>query len=79
MKIVENALIPMLIRIANEKSWSTSPPKRYSAPTGSRVMIVVASDRRTVSQSEVLMIVLIGDRRMTGKFSRTRSKMMIVS
>ena len=46
---------------------------------GSSVMNVVASERRIVSHSETFAIVANGDRRISGMFSRTRSKMMIVS
>ena len=42
-------------------------------------MNVVASERRIVSQSETLAIVANDERRMSGMFSRMRSKMMIVS
>ena len=64
---------------ANAKSFSVAPPKRNSAPTGSSVMNVVASERRIVSQSETFAIVANDARRMIGTFSRIRSKMMIVS
>ena len=40
---------------------------------------VVASERRIVSQSETFAIVANGARRISGMFSRIRSKMMIVS
>ena len=46
---------------------------------GSSVMKVVASERLIVSHSETLAIVANGDRRISGMFSRMRSKMMIVS
>jgi len=42
-------------------------------------MNVVARERRIVSHSETLTIVANGWRRISGTFSRTRSKMMIVS
>ena len=42
-------------------------------------MNVVASDRRIVSHSETFTIVAYGCLRISGSFSRTRSKMMIVS
>ena len=64
---------------ANAKSFSVSPPKKKSATTGSSVMNVVASERRIVSQSDRFAIVANVARRISGMFSRTRSKMMIVS
>ena len=42
-------------------------------------MNVVASERRIVSQSETFAIVANATRRISGTFSRMRSKMMIVS
>ena len=42
-------------------------------------MNVVASERGMISQSETLPITRIDARRMSGTFSRMRSKMMIVS
>ena len=42
-------------------------------------MKVVASERRIVSHSEMFVIVAIEARRISGMFSRIRSKMMIVS
>ena len=42
-------------------------------------MNVVASERRIVSHSETFAIVANDARRMSGTFSRMRSKMMIVS
>ena len=42
-------------------------------------MNVVASERGIVSHSETLTICANVDRRISGMFSRTRSKMMIVS
>ena len=42
-------------------------------------MNVVASERRIVSQSETFAIVANDARRISGMFSRMRSKMMIVS
>ena len=79
MKIEEYApdVIPM--RSAKAKSFSVAPPKKNSETTGSSVMNVVASERRIVSQSETFAIVANGARRISGMFSRTRSKMMIVS
>src|SRR5437764_753985 len=56
-----------------------APPTKNSAPTGSSVLNVVASERRIVSHSEMFTIVANDARRMIGTFSRTRSKMMIVS
>ncbi len=79
MKIDEYAPEPMPTSSANAKSFSVSPPKKRSAPTGSSVMNVVASERRIVSQSETFAIVANGARRISGMFSRMRSKMMIVS
>ena len=64
---------------ANAKSFSVAPPKISSATIGSSVMNVVASERRIVSHSETLTIVANGCRRISGMFSRMRSKMMIVS
>ena len=65
--------------IANAKSCSVAPPKKNSATIGSSVMNVVASDRRIVSHSETFTIVANDARRISGMFSRTRSKTMIVS
>jgi hypothetical protein len=79
MKIVEYAPEPMPMSSANAKSFSVSPPKKNSAVTGSSVMNDVASERRIVYHSETFAIVAKDDRRMIGMFSRTRSKMMIVS
>ena len=42
-------------------------------------MNVVASERLIVSHNETLAIVAKGERRISGMFSRIRSKMMIVS
>ena len=42
-------------------------------------MNVVASERRIVSQSETFAISRNDARRISGMFSRTRSRMMIVS
>ena len=64
---------------ANAKSLSVSPPKTYSAATGSSVMNVVASDRGMTSHSETFPMTRIDARRISGTFSRMRSKMMIVS
>ena len=64
---------------AKAKSLRVEPPKKKRARTGSRVMNVVASERRIVSQSEMFAIVANYARRMIGMFSRIRSKMMIVS
>ena len=79
MKIDEYAPAPMPISRANAKSFSVAPPKISSAVTGSSVMNVVASERRIVSQSETFAIAANDVRRMSGTFSRMRSKMMIVS
>ena len=79
MKIDEYAPAAIPTISAKAKSFSVSPPKRKSAPTGSSVMNDVASERRIVSQSETLAIVANDDRRMIGMFSLMRSKMMIVS
>ena len=46
---------------------------------GSSVMNVVASERGIVSQSDTFAIVRKDARRISGMFSRTRSRMMIVS
>ena len=64
---------------AKAKSFSVAPPKTSSEKIGSSVMKVVASERRIVSQSETFAIVANGARRISGTFSRIRSKMMIVS
>ena len=56
MNSVEKAEMPIPTRIANAKSFNVSPPKKNSAPTGSSVMNVVARERRTVSQTDWLMI-----------------------
>ena len=79
MKIDEYAPDAMPTSSANAKSFSVSPPKKNSAATGSSVMNVVASERRIVSQSETFVIVANDERRISGMFSRMRSKMMIVS
>ena len=50
-----------------------------SEVTGKSVMKVVASDLRIVSQSDWFAIAAKLERRISGTFSRTRSKMMIVS
>jgi len=51
-----------------------SGPKKNSAATGSKVMNVVASERRIVSHKDTLTIVAIEARRMIGMFSRIRSR-----
>ena len=79
MKIDEYAPEVMPTRSAKAKSFSVVPPKKKSEPTGSSVMNVVASERRIVSQSETFAIVANDARRISGMFSRMRSKMMIVS
>ena len=79
MKIVEYAPEAIPTSRAKAKSFSVSPPKTRSEATGSSVMNVVASERLIVSQSDWLAIAAKLDRRMSGAFSRTRSKMMIVS
>ena len=68
-------------RSASANVFSVSPPNRSSEVTGSKVMNVVARERRMVSQSETFAIVANEARvlRISGMFSRTRSKMMIVS
>ena len=79
MKMVEYAPEPIPTRSANAKSFSVSPPKTSSDATGSSVMNVVASERRIVSHSDWFAIAAKLERRMSWTFSRTRSKMMIVS
>ena len=79
MKIDEYAPEVTPTSSANAKSCSVEPPKKNSAPTGSSVMNVVASERRIVSHSDTFAIVANDARRMIGMFSRIRSKMMIVS
>ena len=79
MKIDEYAPERMPTISAKAKSCNVAPPKKSSAPIGSSVMNVVASERRIGSQSETFAIVANGARRMSGMFSRMRSKMMIVS
>ena len=69
----------MPISSANAKSFSVAPPKRSSDITGSSVMNVVASERRIVSHRETFAICANGALRISGMFSRMRSKMMIVS
>ncbi len=79
MKIDEYAPEPMPTSSANAKSFSVAPPNVSNEATGSSVMNVVARERRIVSQSEMFAIVAKDDRRISGTFSRIRSKMMIVS
>ena len=64
---------------AKAKSLSVWPPRIRRQMIGSKVMNVVANERLIVSHSETLAMVANGDRRMSGMFSRMRSKMMIVS
>ena len=78
-KNVEIAPRPMPMKSANAKSFSVAPPNSSSAPTGRSVMNVVASERRMVSQSETFAIVANFAFGISGMFSRTRSKTMIVS
>ena len=78
-KNVETAPSPMPTNSAKAKSFSVSPPKSSRLAIGSSVMNVVASERRIVSQSDTFAIVANDARRMSGMFSRTRSKTMIVS
>ena len=56
-KNVEIAPRPMPMKSANAKSFSVAPPNSSREPTGRRVMNVVASERRIVSQSETFAIV----------------------
>ena len=79
MKIDEYAPEVTPTMSANAKSFSVEPPRVSSATIGSSVMNVVASDRLIVSHSETFAIVANGCSRISGMFSRTRSKMMIVS
>ena len=79
MKIDEYAPAPIPISSAKAKSLSVAPPKKSSEATGSSVMNVVARERLIVSQSETFAIVANEARRISGMFSRMRSKMMIVS
>ena len=79
MKIDEYAPEVTPTMSANAKSFNVEPPRISSAMIGSSVMNVVASDRRIVSHSETFVIVAIDCLRISGMFSRTRSKMMIVS
>ena len=64
---------------ANAKSFSVAPPNVSSEMIGRSVMNVVASDRGIVSQSDTFVSTRIEARRISGMFSRMRSKMMIVS
>ena len=64
---------------ANAKSFSVSPPKNSSEPTGSNVTKHVASDRVNTSDIERLTICEKVARGMRGTFSRIRSNTMIVS
>ena len=79
MKIDEYAPEAIPIEEREGEVLSVSPPNRYSETTGRSVMNVVARERRIVSQSETLAIVANDDPRISGMFSRMRSKMMIVS
>ena len=79
MKIEEYAPDVMPTVSAKAKSLSVAPPNSRIEMTGSSVMNVVASERLIVSQSDTFAIVANGARRMSGMFSRMRSKMMIVS
>ena len=79
MKIEEYAPEMTPTISAKAKSLSVCPPRMSRQMIGSSVMNVVASERLIVSHSETSAMVANGDRRMSGMFSRTRSKMMIVS
>ena len=79
MKIDEYAPEVIPTSSAKAKSFSVVPPKISSERIGSRVMNVVARERRIVSQSEMFAIVANGARRISGTFYLIRSKMMIVS
>ena len=79
MKIVDTAPIAMPTMIANAKSWSVAPPKRYSAAIGSSVITDVKIDRRSTSHTETFAIVAMLARGISFMFSRTRSNTMIVS
>ena len=79
MKIEEYAPAPMPTSSANAKSLNVSPPKTYSVAIGSSVMNVVARDRGIVSHSDTFASVRNDARFINGMFSRTRSRMMIVS
>jgi hypothetical protein len=56
-----------------------SPPKRYRHATGRSVMNVVARERGMTSHNDTLPITRMDARRISGTFSRMRSKMMMVS
>ena len=79
MKIDEYAPEMTPTMSAKAKSFSVAPPRISSATIGSSVMNVVASERRIVSHSETFTIVANDCCRISGMFSRTRSKMMMVS
>ncbi len=64
---------------AKAKSLSVSPPNSSSASTGRSVQKVVASDRVSTSDIDLLTIWEKAARGIRGTFSLTRSKTMIVS
>ena len=79
MKIVETAPTTIPTMIANAKSCSVAPPKMKSAMIGSSVIVEVTIDRFNTSETETLTIVPMLARGIRRRFSRTRSKTMIVS
>ena len=69
----------MPISRANAKSFSVSPPNTNRLAIGSSVMMLVFSERVSVSHSEMFTIWPYVCRRSRRSFSRTRSNTMIVS
>jgi len=79
MKIVDTAPTTIPTMIAKAKSWSVAPPKMKSATIGSRVIVEVTIERFSTSETETLTTVPMLDFGISLRFSRTRSKTMIVS
>ena len=79
MNTLEYVPVMMPTIIVNAKPFSTSPPNRYSDTTLSSVVPAVMMVRPSVWLIDVFMMSQIESRRMSFRFSRTRSKMTMVS
>ena len=79
MNTVEYVPVMMPTTIVNAKPWSTSPPKKNSASDDSSAVPDVMMVRPRVWLIATLMMLPRLSRRMPRRFSRTRSKITIVS
>ena len=79
MNTVEYVPLMMPTIIVNAKPSSASPPNRYSATTDRNVVPAVMIVRPSVWLTLRLTTFSSGSRRIALRFSRTRSKMTMVS